>query len=218
METVISVLFWDFMQHRVVVMYRRFETTYRSHLQGSSSPRRPLKMGPIGHPETSVQNCHSMLHKIPKEHRSHLHHGRSLKLLTLSIQWRHCILVEAHESREWLQVTFPAFYGTWSFNTMISQTYQGSLLSAKLLHFILSHPSLRAILMLSYNLHLVLRSGLFPSGFLTTASLLSAVLFVPHAPPIIPPDDLVILILARSTDYEAPMWQSITPTQHNGKL
>jgi len=39
---------------------RRFGTTYRSHLQRPRSPRRstswPLKMGPIGYPETSVQN------------------------------------------------------------------------------------------------------------------------------------------------------------------
>ena len=37
-----SALFWDFMQHRMVVCYRRFGTTYRSHLQGSSSLRRML--------------------------------------------------------------------------------------------------------------------------------------------------------------------------------
>jgi len=36
-----------------VVRYRRFETTYRSHIRESSNLR-PLKMGPIGCPETSV--------------------------------------------------------------------------------------------------------------------------------------------------------------------
>jgi hypothetical protein len=30
-----SVLFWDIMQRRVALLYRRFGTTYRSHLQGS---------------------------------------------------------------------------------------------------------------------------------------------------------------------------------------
>ena len=34
-----SALFWDFMQHRMVILYRRFGTTYRSHLQGSGNPR-----------------------------------------------------------------------------------------------------------------------------------------------------------------------------------
>ena len=32
--------FWEVTQRRLVVIYRRFGTTYRSHLQGSSSPRR----------------------------------------------------------------------------------------------------------------------------------------------------------------------------------
>ena len=39
----------------------------------------PSKMGPIGCPETSVRNYHSTLRKNPKERRSHLHRGRSLK-------------------------------------------------------------------------------------------------------------------------------------------
>jgi hypothetical protein len=33
-----SVLFWDFTQRRIVFPYQRFGATYRSHLQGSSSP------------------------------------------------------------------------------------------------------------------------------------------------------------------------------------
>ena len=32
-------LFWDVTRRRLVVIYRCFGTTYRSHLQGSSSPR-----------------------------------------------------------------------------------------------------------------------------------------------------------------------------------
>jgi hypothetical protein len=31
-----SALFWDIVQHRVVILYRRFGTTHRSHLQGSN--------------------------------------------------------------------------------------------------------------------------------------------------------------------------------------
>jgi hypothetical protein len=36
-----TALFWDCLERGMVIPYRRFGTTYRSHLQGSSSPRRP---------------------------------------------------------------------------------------------------------------------------------------------------------------------------------
>ena len=48
----------------------------RSHLQGSRSP---LKMGPIGCPETSVQIYHSTLRNTPEECRSHPHRCGSLR-------------------------------------------------------------------------------------------------------------------------------------------
>jgi hypothetical protein len=48
-------LFWNVMQHRTVVSYRRFGTNNPSNLQGSSSPR------------ISVRNYHSLLCKIPKQ-------------------------------------------------------------------------------------------------------------------------------------------------------
>ena len=35
-----SALFWDIMHRRVAILYRRFGTTYRYHLQRSRSPRR----------------------------------------------------------------------------------------------------------------------------------------------------------------------------------
>jgi hypothetical protein len=35
-----SALFWNITQRRVVIIYRRFGTTYLSHLQGSRSPTR----------------------------------------------------------------------------------------------------------------------------------------------------------------------------------
>jgi hypothetical protein len=50
-------------------MYRRFGTSYRNHPQESSCPR-PLKMGPLGCPETSVTNYQSTLRNIPEEWRS----------------------------------------------------------------------------------------------------------------------------------------------------
>jgi hypothetical protein len=43
---------------------------------------RPLKMGSIGCPETSVQNYHSTLRNIPEEGRYHLYRGGSLKFRT----------------------------------------------------------------------------------------------------------------------------------------
>jgi hypothetical protein len=60
MRTEICV-FWDFAQRRVVVIYRRFVTTYRPNLQGSA-----------------VQNYHYMLRKIRKESRRHWHCDGSL--------------------------------------------------------------------------------------------------------------------------------------------
>jgi len=50
-------LFCDIAHRMVVIPYRRLGTTYRSYLQGPRIRRnisRPLKMGPIGYPETSV--------------------------------------------------------------------------------------------------------------------------------------------------------------------
>ena len=51
-----SAIFWD---HRLVITYRCFEKTHRSHLQGSSSPRTTwptwlLKKGPICCPSSQV--------------------------------------------------------------------------------------------------------------------------------------------------------------------
>ena len=76
------------MQRRMVIPYRCFETTYRFHLQGSN--RMPLtawslKIGPIGCFETSLWNYHSTLRKIPKESRSHLNCGGSLKSTAVQI-------------------------------------------------------------------------------------------------------------------------------------
>jgi hypothetical protein len=45
-----SALSWDFTQHRMVVCYRCFRTTYRSHLPSAKQSKK------IGCPETSVTN------------------------------------------------------------------------------------------------------------------------------------------------------------------
>ena len=60
----ISDVFWNFMQRKMVVSYRRFVTTYRSHLQGQTRP--------TGSPETSVTDYHSTLCKAPEERRYYL--------------------------------------------------------------------------------------------------------------------------------------------------
>lgn len=57
-------ILWNFMQHRMVVLYRCFRSW--SHHQRSSTS----KMGPVDCPKTSVQNYHSVLRKILKQHRS----------------------------------------------------------------------------------------------------------------------------------------------------
>ena len=56
----------------------------------------PLKMGPIGCPETSVRNCHSLLRNIPKECRCFEESfvncsGRQTRLQGVSLSARHCM-------------------------------------------------------------------------------------------------------------------------------
>jgi hypothetical protein len=83
-----SVLILDSTHSRMVTYYRRFGTSYRSHLQGSCSPIRmpelidciawPLEMEPIGCLETSVKTYQYTMSKIPKECVSPLSRGASL--------------------------------------------------------------------------------------------------------------------------------------------
>ena len=67
-------------QRVAVISYRRFETTYRSHLQSSRIQK--MKMGPTGCLETSVRNCHYCVRNNPEERSSQLLRGGSLKLRT----------------------------------------------------------------------------------------------------------------------------------------
>jgi hypothetical protein len=55
--------------------------TYRSHIQGSRIQEHswPLKMGPIGCPETSVRNCHYTLRNMPEECSSPILIGLGIK-------------------------------------------------------------------------------------------------------------------------------------------
>jgi len=73
-----SMLFWDVRQHRLAVIYRRFGTNFRHHLQESSIPRRTLE-DVIDTLSRNVGNYQSTLRNTPEERRFHLHLGRSLK-------------------------------------------------------------------------------------------------------------------------------------------
>ena len=85
-----SAHFWHITLRRMAILYRRFGTTCRSHLQGSSSRSDFLtfEMGSIGS-ETSVQNCHSTQSNIPEKRRSH----RRVYCLELYIRCLRQILV-----------------------------------------------------------------------------------------------------------------------------
>jgi hypothetical protein len=67
-----SELFLDFTQCRLVVCYQRLGQRISLILKG-------LKKGPLSCPEMLITNYQSMLQRIRKELRSHLHRGRSLK-------------------------------------------------------------------------------------------------------------------------------------------
>jgi len=68
-KKMISVLFWDITQHKVVFSYRRSGTMFRSHLQWSRSLL--LTLGPTGCSETTVCNYHPTLRNEAEEQRPH---------------------------------------------------------------------------------------------------------------------------------------------------
>jgi hypothetical protein len=74
-----TALFWVITQRIVVIYYRRFGTTYRTHPQGSRIHSWTLRMGPIGYPERSVRNYHYSLRYNPEERSSQLLRGGRLK-------------------------------------------------------------------------------------------------------------------------------------------
>jgi hypothetical protein len=73
-------IFWSIMQRRLVT-HRRFGTTYRCHLQWVKRDTSPLKMGPIGCPETSMLN-HPKQHNNPKDGRVQVNRIGSLRSCT----------------------------------------------------------------------------------------------------------------------------------------
>ena len=94
-----TAYFWDITRPVMVIPYRRFGTTYRSHLQSFNHLKMgptecpetsakelpllaiswPLNMGPMDCPETSVRNYHYSLRNNPEDRSSHLLRGGNLK-------------------------------------------------------------------------------------------------------------------------------------------
>jgi hypothetical protein len=91
----ISALFCDVTQRGVVVIYRRFRTTFLSYLQRWRSPR--PKMGPIVCPETSVQNYHSTLRNIPEELKMSFFTPISDINRALNLQSSSCVSLHGHQ-------------------------------------------------------------------------------------------------------------------------
>jgi len=79
-----TAFFWVITQRVVVVSYRRFGTTYHSHLQVDSWLP---EMGPIDCSETSVINYHYWLCNNPEELSSRLLRGGSLKTRIIYAYW-----------------------------------------------------------------------------------------------------------------------------------
>jgi hypothetical protein len=66
-----SSVSWGIMQRRVVIVYQRFGTAYRSY-HGSrvwTLDSWPVSMVPIRCPETSANNYHTTAHSVPEDRR-----------------------------------------------------------------------------------------------------------------------------------------------------
>ena len=85
----------------MAISYRRFRTTYQSHLQVSEIQKEsknslPLKMGLMGCPESSVRNCQHSLHKPEERSSSSLFSfttatGGTQKFLNVSSLLERCV-------------------------------------------------------------------------------------------------------------------------------
>jgi len=103
-----TIFFWVMTQRVVVISCQCFGTTYRSHLQESRfgplniAPTGcvawPLKMGPIGCPETSVRNYHYSLCNNPEERSSHFIKVFAGPYLAISVAYLHELLLIDRDS------------------------------------------------------------------------------------------------------------------------
>jgi hypothetical protein len=97
-----SALFWYITQLRVVILYRRFGTTYRSHLQGSRSTRNI----PEQSRSTQTSSPHRLqlwLVKLP----STAQHSRHTSLITSSSAWTNLV------TWRWRQYAPPKLWDKW---------------------------------------------------------------------------------------------------------
>jgi hypothetical protein len=83
-KKIICPLFWDVTQRRMLIPYRRFETTSRVRYSRVKLIFDCLTME--DGTDTSVRNCYFTLCNIPEERRYHLHRGGSLKSRTAGRQ------------------------------------------------------------------------------------------------------------------------------------
>ena len=98
----------------MVISYRRFGATYRSHLQGSRIKKKlffflmdslALNTGLIGCPETSIRNDHYSLRNNPEEHSSRSLHGRSLSHALWSLIYQKLYPIHIWEEEDQLDAT-----------------------------------------------------------------------------------------------------------------
>ena len=97
-----TALFWVITQRVVVISHRCFGTTYRFHHHGSRIEIHlgfwvfldswPLKIGPIGCPETSVRNYHYSLRNNSGKPSSLLLQGGSLQSRIYLINFKLCFI------------------------------------------------------------------------------------------------------------------------------
>jgi hypothetical protein len=108
-----SALFWDITQRQVVILYRRFGTTYRSPFKGQEAKEEntswiswQLKMWPIRCPVTSVEDYHLTLHNIPEQGRSQASYWSWLNVQLGDVRFTCPAIQDAklwHQSREMVQ-------------------------------------------------------------------------------------------------------------------
>ena len=162
------------MQRRLLSWYWPFGTTYRSQLQGSSSPT-PLKMGSIACLQTSVRNYCSKRRKIPGERRS-------LSASACVNTWVHFFTYLLTFSPTFCMEHSPSWEANWfSVSQEIPCILQNLKVHYRIHKYLKLVPILsqldpvhtptptswRSILILSSHLHLGLPNCLFPSGFPT---------------------------------------------------
>jgi len=99
-----TALFWVIMQRVMAISHRRFGTTYRFHHHGSKIQIQihsgfwvfldswPLKIGPIGCPETSVRNYHYALPNNSGKRSSLILQGGSLQSRIYLMNFELCFI------------------------------------------------------------------------------------------------------------------------------